>query len=185
MSSRWPLRSARETIVLRLAAVLAAAGCAVLLGAPAADAHSVLVSSSPSRDAAVADSPAEAVLVFNEQVENRFTELAVLGPDGSSHWEAGPASVVDDRLSAPLRPLGPAGVYTIRYRVTSADGHPVSGAVPFRLTVAGPGAAAPAAAMTASPGGTGSMPLWPWITGGAVLLGTGFAVARRLARANA
>ena len=91
-------------------------------------------------------------------------------------------------MSAPLRPLGPAGVYTIRYRVTSADGHPVSGSVSFRLTVAGPDAAAPAVPVTAgaaSTGGDGSMPLWPWITGGAVLLGTGFAVARRLARANA
>jgi methionine-rich copper-binding protein CopC len=186
MSSRL-LRPARENLVVRIAAVLAAAGCAVLLGAPAADAHSVLVSSSPAEDAAVAVAPAEVALEFNEPVENRFTELAVLGPDGTSHWEAGPASVVDARVSAPLRPLGPAGGYTIRYRVTSADGHPVSGAIPFRLTVAGPASAIPAAAAltAAAPAGDGSMPLWPWITGGAVLLGTGFAVARRLARANA
>ncbi len=179
------LRSARANLVLRIAAVLAAAGCAVLLGAPAADAHSILVSSSPARDAAIAAAPAEVALEFNEPVENQFTELAVLGPDGTSHWEAGPASVVDARVSAPLRPLGPAGGYTIRYRVTSADGHPVSGAIPFRLTVAGSGTAEPVAALTAGPAGDGSMPLWPWITGGAVLLGTGFAVARRLARANA
>ncbi|HET6710508.1 copper resistance CopC family protein, partial [Amycolatopsis sp.] len=147
--------------------------------------HSVLVSSSPAAGAAVATGPAEAVLEFNEQVENRFTELAVLGPDGTSHWEAGPASVVDDKVSAPLRPLGPAGNYTIRYRVTSADGHPVSGTVPFRLTVAGPGAAVPAVAAVARQDGDSPVPLWPWITGGAVLLGTGFAVARRLGRADA
>ncbi|MEU5263923.1 copper resistance CopC family protein [Amycolatopsis sp. NPDC021455] len=182
--------TSRLSFRVRIAAALAAACCAVLLGAPAADAHSVLVSSTPAKDAAITTSPAEAALVFNEQVENQFTELAVLGPDGTSHWEAGPVSVVDARVSAPLRPLGPAGVYTIRYRVTSADGHPVSGSIPFRLTVAGPGAAPPAAAVpvaagAAGPGGDGSMPLWPWITGGAVLLGTGFAVARRLARANA
>jgi methionine-rich copper-binding protein CopC len=181
--------SSRLSFRVRIAAALAAACGAVLLCAPAADAHSVLVSSTPAKDAAVATSPAEAALVFNEPVENQFTELAVLGPDGTSHWEAGPASVVDARVSAPLRPLGPAGVYTIRYRVTSADGHPVSGSVPFRLTVAGPDAAAaavPVAAGAASQGGgDGSMPLWPWVTGGAVLLGTGFAVARRVARANA
>lgn len=177
--------AARLSFPVRIAAVLAAAGGALLLGTPVADAHSVLLSSSPAKDAAVATSPAEAVLVFNEPVENRFTELAVLGPDGTSHWEAGPVSVVDARVSAPLRPFGPAGTYTIRYRVTSADGHPVSGTVPFELTVAGPGVAVPAAATTASPGGDGAMPLWPWITGGAVLLGTGFAVARRLARAPA
>src|SRR5689334_11457195 len=112
MASRLPFFA-------RIAVVLAAAGCAALLGTPAADAHSVLLSSSPAKDAAVTAPPAEAALVFNEPVENRFTELAVLGPDGTSHWEAGPASIVDARVSAPLRPLGPAGVYTIRYRVTS------------------------------------------------------------------
>ncbi|MBE8521307.1 copper resistance protein CopC [Amycolatopsis sp. H6(2020)] len=178
MTSRW-------SFPVRIAAALAAAAGAVLLGAPTADAHSVLVSSSPAAGASVAASPAEVVLEFNEPVENRFTELAVLGPDGASHWEAGPASVVDARVSAPVRPLGPAGAYTIRYRVTSADGHPVSGTIPFRLTVAGPEGAVPVAAAVARPDTGGPMPLWPWITGGAVLLGTGFAVARRLSRADA
>ena len=177
--------ASRLSFPVRIAAALAAACCVVLLGAPAADAHSVLVSSSPAEGAAIATSPAEAVLEFNEPVENRFTELAVLGPDGASHWEAGPVSVVDGRVSVPLRPLGPAGAYAIRYRVTSADGHPVSGTVPFRLTVAGPGAVVPAAATAATPAGDAGVPLWPWITGGAILLGTGFAVARRLARADA
>ncbi len=178
MTSRW-------SFPVRIAAVLASACCTALLCAQQADAHSVLVSSSPAADASVTASPAEAVLEFNEPVENRFTELAVLGPDGTSHWEAGPASVVDARVSAPLSPLGPAGTYTIRYRVTSADGHPVSGTVPFRLTVAGAGAAVPATVAAGRPDGDGEVPLWPWITGGAVLLGTGFAVARRLSRAHA
>ena len=177
MTSRW-------SFPVRIAAALAAAAGVVLLGAPTADAHSVLVSSSPAAGASVAASPAEAVLEFNEPVENRFTELAVLGPDGASHWEAGPVSVVDARVSAPVRPLGPAGAYTIRYRVTSADGHPVSGTIPFRLTVAGPEGAVPIVA-AARPDTGGRVPLWPWITGGAILLGTGYAVARRLSRADA
>ncbi|SFW85504.1 copper resistance CopC family protein [Amycolatopsis australiensis] len=174
--------ASRLSCPARIVVTLAAAACVALLGAPPADAHSVLVSSSPAADAAVAASPAEVVLVFNEPVENQFTELGVLGPDGTSHWEAGPASIVDAKVSAPVRPLGPAGDYTIHYRVTSADGHPVSGTVPFRLTVAGPGSAVPVTAAMTSPAADGAMPLWPWITGGAVLLGTGFAVARRLAR---
>ena len=36
-------------------------------------------------------------------------------------------------------PLGPVGVYQVNYRVTSADGHPVTGQRTFRLTVAGTG----------------------------------------------
>ncbi|MEV6828672.1 copper resistance CopC family protein [Amycolatopsis sp. NPDC051102] len=177
--------TSRRSFPVRIAAALAAAGAAAVLAAPGAAAHSVLVSSSPAADASLEVAPAEVVLEFDEPVENRFTELAVLGPDGGSHWEAGPASIVDARVSAPLRPLGPAGGYTIRYRVTSADGHPVSGSIPFRLAVAGPGVAVPAAAVAAQPADDGSVPLWPWITGGAVLLGTGFAVARRLSRVDA
>lgn len=168
----------------RVGAVLLVAGFAFLLGTPAS-AHSVLLSSAPAANAAIAAAPAEVVLQFNEPLESGFTELVVLGPDGGSHWEGGPPSIVDGKVSAPLRTLGPAGGYTIRYRVISADGHPVSGAVPFTLTAAGSGSAAPAAAQTAAPvAPDSSMPLWPWITGAAVLFGTGFAVARRVARAG-
>ena len=141
----------------------------------------MLLSSIPAQDSAITAAPSQVVLEFNEQPEGRFTELAVLGPDGSSHWEDGRPSIVDKSVSAPLRQLGPAGGYTIRYRVTSADGHPVSGTIPFTLTVAGTGTPAPAAASVAP---VEPMPLWPWITGGLIFLGTGIAVARRLARAE-
>jgi hypothetical protein len=164
--------------------VFAVAAFAGLLGAPAADAHSVLISSTPAKGAAIAAAPAEVALVFNEPLERQFTELTVIGPDGVSHWEAGPVSIVDSKVSVPLGELGPAGGYTIRYRVTSADGHPVSGAIPFTLTVPGTGTARPAAAAAAAstaPAGA-PMPWWPWAAGGLILLGIGFAVARRVAR---
>lgn len=181
---RFPLYAFRPT---RVAAVFLLTGFAFLLGTPAS-AHSVLLSSTPGANAAIAAAPAEVALQFNEPLESGFTELVVLGPDGGSHWEGGPPSIVDGKVSAPLRALGPAGSYTIRYRVISADGHPVSGAVPFTLTVAGSGTAAPApapaTAQAAMAAPDSSMPLWPWITGAAILFGTGFAVARRVARAG-
>ena len=43
--------------------------------------------------------------------------------------------------SVALLPLGPTGTYTVNYRVTSADGHVVSGAWSFELT--GPGTGTP------------------------------------------
>ena len=177
-------RAVRGRLPFRMALVALAAGWALVSGAPAADAHSVLLSRTQAKDAEVTTSPAEVALVFNEPVENRFTELALLGPDGS-HWEAGPASIVDARVSAPVRPLGAAGTYTIHSRATSANKHQVSGDVPFRLTVAGLGTAVPAAAATTATVPDRPAPLWPWITGGAVLLGTGIAVARRVARTPA
>ena len=63
-------------------------------------------------------------------------------------------------VSVGVRPLGPAGSYTVNYRVTSADGHPVSGSWGFRLTVSGTGTPGPSAA----PSDAGdNVPVWPFV----------------------
>ena len=72
--------------------------------------------------------------------------------------------------------LGAAGDYTIAYRVTSADGHPVSGTVPFTLTEAGSGTPASTVAATADDGG---IPVWPFVVGAVVVLGGGLAMVLR------
>lgn len=103
-----------------------------LAGVQPALAHSVLVSSDPTKDSSIASAPSTVTLVFNEPLDRGFSELTVLGPDGSSHWEGGAPVVTGEKLSAPLRALGAAGSYTVKYRVVSADGHPVSGSVRSR-----------------------------------------------------
>ena len=171
----------------------------LLATAPTAGAHSVLMSSTPAKDSSIATAPAQVVLEFNEPLSRGFTELSVIGPDGKSHWETGAATITGDKLGNGLRPLGPAGRYTMTYHVISADGHPVSGAVPFTLTVAGPktatplpaadippSAAGPIVAAVAAPAtgdnaaASGSVPVWPWIAGAVVLLAAGVLVARRI-----
>jgi hypothetical protein len=119
-------------------------------------------------------------------VTQGFTELVVLGPDGTSHWEAGGVTISGTRISAPLKPLGPAGKYTIKYNIVSDDGHPVAGTITFNLTVAGPAVskpagpvAAPAAAAVSTPD-TDPAPLWPWIAGGVLLLFAGAVIASRI-----
>jgi hypothetical protein len=160
---------------------------ALLASAPVANAHSMLISSSPAKDSSIAAGPTQVVLEFNEALDHGFTELVVLGPDGASHWEGGPAEIADTKISAPLRTLGPAGAYTIAYRVTSADGHPVSGTVKFTLTTAGGGLAA-APAVNTQPGvappstADTSMPVWPWLAGAVALLVAGIAVSVRIGR---
>lgn len=153
-----------------------------LAGAQPAMAHSVLVSSDPAKDASLASAPAAVTLVFNEPLDRGFTELAVLGPDGTSHWEGGPPVVTGEKLSAPLRALGSAGVYTVKYRVVSADGHPVSGAVPFTLTTAGLGTAAAPKVRTETAVVDDNVPVWPWIAGAALVALAGAFVARRIAK---
>ncbi|MFD9887997.1 copper resistance protein CopC [Amycolatopsis sp. NPDC059027] len=188
---RW-LEDAGHRFAARVAVLLTVVVLALLLWTPGAHAHSVLVSSTPAKGASIATSPEQVVLEFNEPLEKGFTELTVIGPDGGTHWEGGPMSIVDAKVSAPVHPLGSSGAYTIHYRVISADGHPVSGTVPFTLTVPGPANAAPVTSAAAAPVAAPSVssvdsgvPLWPWITGGVVLLLAGFAVARRMARAPA
>jgi hypothetical protein len=176
----------------------------LLTDAPVASAHSVLMSSIPAKDSALTAAPAQVVLEFNEPLSRGFTELSVIGPDGKSHWETGAATITGDKLGNGLRPLGPTGRYTMSYHVISADGHPVSGSVPFTLTVAGPKTATPlpasaippsspgpvvaemaAPATTDSAAASGTVPVWPWILGAAVLLAAGVLIARRIGRGPA
>jgi methionine-rich copper-binding protein CopC len=168
--------------------------CALAFGAGQAQAHDVLVSTQPAAGSAVHTGPAEVRLVFDKPVQSGFTDIEVLGP-GDTYWAAGPPTISGNTVSAPLRPLGPAGGYTIRYQIVSADGHPVSGQVEFTLAVAGNGrpAADPVGGRTpvASPVVPPSnrtmpdtaLPAWLWLAGAAALaVALGMLLARRLSR---
>lgn len=179
------------TPVRRGAVLLLLAGLALLFGASPAWAHSRLEGSSPAQGASLSTPPATVSLTFNEPVQIEFSTLTVIGPDGAD-YHTGDLSEVDNTVTAGVLPLGPAGTYQIGYRVVSADGHPVAGAIPFTLTAPGPGssAAKPAggsALGSASPvavpssGDTGA-PVWPWVVGGVVLVGGGAALALRVGR---
>jgi methionine-rich copper-binding protein CopC len=168
---------------------LAITGVAWLATATPALAHNVLISSDPAKGASLAAGPAKITLTFDQYVQNaNVNQIAVIGP-GGGQWAEGQVEVRDSVVSVPLRPLGPAGEYKIGYRILSADGHAVTGEVPFSLTVAGIGqpAAADAAKGTgqatttpATGGETRSgVPIWVWIAGAVVLLAIGLTVALR------
>ncbi len=168
--------------------VLLLTGLALLLGTTPAWAHSRLESSDPASGSSLAAAPQKVSLTFDEPVQPGFTVITVIGPDGGD-YHSGEISEVDDTVSVGLLPLGPAGAYQIGYRVVSADGHPVSGSVPFTLTTAGTGsgAAAPPSGSTAgtpaaAPAGGGDAPVWPWIAGAVVVLLIGVGAALRLGR---
>ncbi len=171
----------------RLLACLLLAGAGMIGLAGPAFAHNVLVGSDPKDGTSMAAGPSTVSLTFDLPIQQGdFDVITVTGPN-STRWEAGPAKVDSNVISAPVRPLGAAGQYTIGYRILSADGHPVSGAVKFTLTKAGNGTpATPTAAsdgQTSSASSDGAVPVWPWIVGGVVLLGAGVFVALRMGRA--
>ncbi|MGI9125819.1 MAG: copper resistance CopC family protein [Mycobacterium sp.] len=147
-----------------VAAVLLA--LAWTFGAPTASAHTVLTSSDPAADATMSAGPARVSATFNEELQPAFAAMTVVGPDGNL-WSSGDPEVRGAVVAVPLRPLGPAGRYTVNYRVTSADGHVVTGSWSFTVNVPGTGVPGPAAAST----GEGSrIPLWPFIVGSSVLV---------------
>ncbi|MBX8691824.1 copper resistance protein CopC [Mycobacterium sp. 20091114027_K0903767] len=141
-----------------------------LVGAPAASAHAARVAAEPAEGAALTTSPARVSATFNEALQPAFANMTVVGPDNNL-WSEGDPSVAGAVLSVGVRPLGPTGTYTVNYRVTSADGHVVSGSWSFDLTVAGTGT--PGAAASAPAQSDGGIPVWPFVLVAVVLIGGG------------
>ena len=166
----------------RLVLVTFLATTAILLGAAPAQAHNILVSSYPARGSSIGEIPKYVSVTFDKPVQDGFTELTVTGP-GNTRWPTAAPVIDGNTVSATLDPLGPAGVYTIEYRIVSADGHPVSGSSNFTLTVAGSGKPATAQLQTATAPTTSgqSTNVWPWIAGAGAALLIALFTARRLA----
>jgi hypothetical protein len=167
----------------RTGAILLAAGLALVISAGPASAHDVLESSDPPDGATLAGGPAKVTLTFDLPVQREFATVTVTGP-GRTRWEQpGDPAVDAERISVGVRPLGPAGTYTVAYRIVSDDGHPVSGTVRFTLSTAGTGTPAPPSAAAGPPAATGGgVPAWIWLAGAVVVLGVGVAMALRLNR---
>lgn len=142
-----------------------------------ASAHAYIVKSTPAANEALDKSPEEITIVYNEPIEKVFHSLTVTNTSGThvdldnSHIdEKNPA-----KLTAGLQKNLPDGIYTVSWRVVSADGHPITGVIPF---IVGSGESAPAS-QTAAPGKTlpdwdGTLIRWLQYTGLSLYLGTLF-----------
>ena len=148
-----------------------------LAGAGVASAHAVRIATDPTDGVEVAHGPQRVSASFNEELQPQFAAMTVVGPDGNL-WSTGDPQVEGAVIGVDVRPLGPAGTYTVNYRVTSADGHPVSGSWSFRLTVASTGTPGPSAAKPAGTSG-GAIPVWPFLVVGALIIGGGIWWAAR------
>jgi copper resistance protein C len=146
--------------------------------APVASAHAARVSTDPAANAVLATGPERVSATFNEQLQTTFAAMTVVGPDGNV-WSTGEPTVRGAVVTIGLRPLGPAGTYTVNYRVTSADGHVVSGSWSFALTVPGTGTPGPPAVGVGA--GSGVVPIWPFVAAAVALVAAGawWALRRR------
>ena len=104
----------------------------LLAPAPTVLAHGDLVAASPGPWTVVAASPAAVRIEFSEGIEPRLSGLTVTGPDGKL-VPTGELEVQRAVMTAPLaRPLEP-GVYRVRWRVLSVDGHDTKGSYTFEV----------------------------------------------------
>lgn len=150
-----------------LGLLLALLGAVVTLTAGPAAAHATRVAADPAENAVLNAGPARVSATFNERLQTTFAAVAVVGPDGNL-WSSGDAQVQGAVVSVALRPLGPAGTYTVNYRVTSADGHVVTGSWSFRLTGAGTGTPGPPA--HPEDHADDGVPAWPFALGAIALV---------------
>jgi copper resistance protein C len=109
----------------------------VLCLAPApAVAHAYLVKAQPAQRAVVFAPPQSVQLWFNERLEAAFCTLQVVDAADKPVDKRDMQVAPDDakHLSVGLNPLSP-GVYTVKFRVLSVDGHVVTNQ--FSFTVRG------------------------------------------------
>ncbi|MGB3376361.1 MAG: CopD family protein [Microbacterium sp.] len=127
----------RRTLLGALAVVLGT--MFTLLGAQAALAHAQLLSTTPGDGAVLEQAPDEARLHFDEAI--RIVDGGIrLVADDEQPVALG-ARVLDSDVVVAL-PALEDGRYTLSYRVTSADGHPVAGVISFTVGTGAAGAGA-------------------------------------------
>ncbi len=114
----------------------------LLLWCAPALAHARLLETAPADQERLSRPPERVQLRFSEPIEAEFTPVRVAGPQGDRVDRDDALVDPDDRgvLAAELEELpedSRAGAYTVEWRVTSADGHPVSGTYVFDVSGAG------------------------------------------------
>lgn len=110
----------------------------LLLPIGSASAHSQLESSIPAAGARLDSVPTEVTLTFSEDIAPGLSQVGVTDGEGLTMTRGKPATdgaVVTQALHPNLLP----GTYTVTYKVTSADGHPVSDAFTFIVNVGAAG----------------------------------------------
>ena len=160
--------------------------CLTLVAAPAY-AHDALKSTNPADGQTLNAPPSSIVLTFEEPPVALGAQVVVTGPSGQV--SSGAPHLAGSVVTEDLQPGAPAGRYTVEWRVTSDDGHPVSGS--FGFTAQGAADGTPSAVPgsptpTPTPAGrrTPLIPSWAWIVAGVIVIAAAIRLNRRASAAN-
>jgi copper resistance protein C len=182
-------------VTRRAAVVLLSALLAWLVAPTTAQAHERLTASEPAADAVLPAVPPRVLLTFSGNVVDPAPTLVLVDAAGAE--VPGGEPVVEGATVALPLPEGLAnGAYTVRWRIVSSDGDPVSG--DYAFTVAAPETAAPPPSASPSSSESSAAPspaeaspagavaeddssVGPWLVGGAAAaaLLVGVLVVRR------
>jgi copper transport protein len=161
---------------------LAIALASMLVTAPAARAHAVVLETTPANWQILAQAPREVSIRFSEPVDLGLTAIRLIDPQGAETALGHPVRVAGkpSTVSVALPALSGQGTFTVAWRAVSADTHPVQGA--FSFSVGAPTGAGAQAEMSA-PGGSALVGVlyagmrWMGFVGFALLVGTAYFVA--------
>jgi methionine-rich copper-binding protein CopC len=115
----------RLRLLSAVTGVLIAVG-GLFAAAPPAAAHDQIVSSSPEAGGTVSEVPEQISLTFSGEIFADFSAVIVevIAADGQN-IATGDPTVDGTTVTQAVQP-GQVGVFTVRWRVVSSDGHPIS-----------------------------------------------------------
>lgn len=106
------------------------------LTAPAASAHAVVTASTPGDKERLPKAPGEVTIQFSEGITSELGGLKVLSSTGDQVDNSDTSQPTPTSVRVSLRPDLADGTYIANYKVVSADGHPISGAIVFGVGIA-------------------------------------------------
>lgn len=119
-------------------------------------AHAYIVKSSPGENSELKSAPAQVEIEFNEPVEEGFHYIKVFNSNGD-RVDTDKTEIKKDNhhiMTVKLKKNLPKDVYRAEWNAVSADGHPVSGVIPFSIGKADGGFSSQKAADSALNPGT-------------------------------
>ena len=144
---------------------------------PSAHAHTSLELSTPSNNQSMQFMPTELSATFDEdliEIEGEVVNTLELQNADGVNYELSPATIAGPVVSAKVGDGEyPAGDYLLKYRVVSADGHPVTGEISFSTqsaTTIGSIAAEPVTTAYIPEPVDSSSNAWLYLLSGAILL---------------
>ncbi|MFS0761883.1 copper resistance CopC/CopD family protein [Peribacillus phoenicis] len=107
----------------------------LLLNPAMAFGHATIISSNPSPNEAMDALPEKISIQFSENIQPAFHSLEVFSQDGDKIQiqDSAISEQSEKVLEAKWKDTIDEGIYYIKWRVVSSDGHPIEGTIPFQF----------------------------------------------------